>query len=340
MISRKNTNAIIMAITLVFAVSGAILAQDDSGNPRFFSYVDGLRLRDTPKVNGKALGVLPKGLLVPLVELEDKPAVVNGIRNRWIKVKHGSIEGWAFGGYLVWYKPRDGEKMPRAVSIEKTSIPIMEWPSLKSAVVLAEPHKGVLYLDASEAVPLYRVQPHTIIPLETSIARKSGIKSDFSNTKTVFFTHLKYYHPGEYGATGYFLFTHPDHGKLWVADCHTHQVADMLKFKNSMAVLGTSHPLWEGDRSRYRIMIWNITDKKFVCGTLPFPKVAYTYARADLLFSNENGGAYHLQVDARNETNHFDLNGDMTLINPFYNLFIEVTESKVIELNKYQISGK
>jgi len=339
-ITRNSAYSVICAATLVTIICSVTLAQDDSGNPRFFSYVDGLRLRDVPMVNGKVLGVLPRGLLVPLVELEDKPAVVNGIRNRWIKVKHGSIEGWAFGGYLVWHKPRDGEKMPGSVSIEKTSIPVMEWPSLENAVVLAEPRKGVLYLDASEAVPLYRNQPRTIIPLEKSIARKSGIKSDITNTKTVFFTHLRYHHPGEYGATGYFLFTHPDHGKLWVADCHTHQVADTLKLKNSMAVLGTSHPLWEGDRGRYRIMIWNIAGKKFVWGTLPFPKVAYTYARADFLLLNENDGAYHLQVDARNETNNFDLNDDKTFINPFYNLFIVMTESRVLELNKYQIIGK
>lgn len=329
-----------MAITLLSVIRSVTLAQDDSGNPRFFSYVDGLHLRDTPKYNGKVLGVLPRGLLVPLVELEEKPAVVNGIRNRWIKVKHGSIEGWAFGGYMVWHKPRDGEKMPRTVSIEKTSIPVLEWPSLKNAVVLIEPQKGVLYLDAADSAPLYRNQPRGVIPLEKSFDRKTGLKSDFANTKTLFFKEEKYQPPGDYGATGYILFTHPDHGKVWVADCHAHQVADTLKHRYSLVLLGTSYPIWEGDRRDYRLMIWSPVEKKFVYGTLPFPKVAYSYARASFLFSNEKDGAYHLQVDARNETNDFDPSGDTKLINPFYNLFMVVTESKVVELNKYRISGK
>jgi hypothetical protein len=330
----------IAALASVLILGAGTRAQDTGTGTLFFSYVDGLRLRDTPQVNGKVLGVLPRGLLVPLVELEEKPAVVNGIRNRWIKVKHGSIEGWAFGGYLVWYRPRDGEKIPRVMSIEKTSIPVIEWPSLKNAVVLAEPRKGILYLDASDEVPIYRSQPRAIIPLEKSIARKSGLKVDFSNSKTVFFNHLKYHHPGEYGATGYFLFAHPDHGKVWVADCHTHQVADTLKWKDTIAVLGTTHPLWEGDRTRYRLMIWNLAEKKFVFGTLPFPKVAYSYARARFLFNNEKDGALHIQIEARNETQEIGPSDDMTLANPFYSIHAVVTESKILEITRYGMSVK
>ncbi len=340
MIHWKNTSAVIMAITVVCVISGVTLAQDDFGSPRFFSYVDGLRLREAPAVNGRFLGVLPKGVLVSLVELEEKSVVVKGIRNRWIKVKHGSMEGWAFGGCLVWYRPRDGGKIPGSVSIEKASIPVMEWLSLKNAVVFAEPRKGVLYLDASDEVPMYRSQPRGIIPLEKSIARKSGLKADFSNSKTVFFNHLKYHHPGEYGATGYYLLAHPDHGKVWVADCHTHQIADTLKWKDTIAVLGTTHPLWEGDRTRYRLMIWNLAEKKFLFGTLPFPKVAYSYARARFLVNSEKDGALHIQIEARNETQEIGPSDDMTLANPFYSIHAVLTESKILGISRYGMSVK
>lgn len=40
-----------------------------------------------------------------------------------------------------------------------------------------------------------------------------------------------------------FMFIHPDHGKVWAADCHTNQVADTMKWEDAIMVLGASHPL-------------------------------------------------------------------------------------------------
>ena len=300
------------------------------------SYVDSLRLRETPDVNGRVIGTLPKGVPAWQTETEGKIAVVNGIRNRWIKVMHGDREGYAFGGYLVAYNA-ENDKAP-SVSISRKTIPVGEWMGLKSAHILAEPEKGVCYLDESEAAPLYRNQPRAVISLDKSFKGKSGLKADFTNRKTVFFNYLNYHHPGEYGATGYFLFTHPDHGKVWVADCHAHQVADTLKWKDTIVVLGTSQPLWEGDRSKYRLMLWNVPGKKFVYGTLSFPKVAHSYARARFLFNNEKDGALHLQIEARNETQGEEYSGNLTFTHPFYSIYAVVTESGVGEISRYEMT--
>lgn len=335
----RHIRAAAAAAVIALASAGISEAQYD-GIPRFFSYVDALRLRDRPSIEGKVLGVLPKGLLVPLVELEEKPSVIDGIRNRWIQVRYGSMEGWAFGGYLVWHQLKDGEKIPAAVTVEKKAIPVTRWRELDNAVVLMEPQKFILYLDAAEKAPLYRERPGAAVPLEKSITRTSGFRADFTNGKTLFFPIEKYYHPGEYGMTGYYLFNHPDHGRVWVADCHTHQVADTMKWNDTVVLLGAGHPLWEGDRNRFRLMLWNTSKKKFVFGTMPLLNTSFSYSSAKFLMNREKDGALNLQIEARNETQPFDPTGDFSLENPFYNIYAVVTESGVAEMSRYEIIRK
>ena len=225
----RPRRAITAVLVLAFIAGAGMRAL--GGRIYWISYVDGLRLRETEDVNGRVIGTLPKGVPVWQSESDGKIAVVNGIRNRWIKVMHGDREGYAFRGYLVAYYS-ENDKAP-SVSISRKTIPVGEWMGLKSAQILAEPAKGMCYLDAAETAPLYRNQPRAVISLNKSFEGKSGLKADFTNSKTVFFNYQNYHHPGEYGATGYLLFNHPDHGKVWVADCHTHQVADTLRWKDT-----------------------------------------------------------------------------------------------------------
>lgn len=88
---RVRNKGLLFHVCLNLAIIMAIMPLGLNAEEMFFSYVDNLRLRDKPATGGNVLGVLPKGLLVPLVEIDKKASVIDGIRHKWIKRKHESI---------------------------------------------------------------------------------------------------------------------------------------------------------------------------------------------------------------------------------------------------------
>jgi len=71
----------------------------------YVSASEGLRVRDTPNLDGEKIALLDY-LTEVTVEREDKDIIsISGVDGKWTFVKSGNIEGWVFGGYLSSYKP-------------------------------------------------------------------------------------------------------------------------------------------------------------------------------------------------------------------------------------------
>jgi len=178
----RPRRAITAVLVLAFVAGAGMRAL--GGAVYWISYVDGLRLRETPDVNGRVIGTLPKGVPVWQSESDGEIAVVNGIRNRWIKVMYGDREGYVFRGYLAAYYS-ENDKAP-SVSISRKTIPVGEWTGLRSAHILAEPAKGMCYLEEAEAAPLYLNQRRAVIYLDNSCHGNSGLNAHFTSNKMVF----------------------------------------------------------------------------------------------------------------------------------------------------------
>jgi len=61
---------------------------------------DRVRVRQTPNLNGKYVGVLKVNDAVKISGSTQEKTTVNGESFRWFKIKLGEIEGWVFGKYL------------------------------------------------------------------------------------------------------------------------------------------------------------------------------------------------------------------------------------------------
>lgn len=61
----------------------------------------GLRMRSTPSLQGKKLGVIPFGERVVLLEERGELLTIAGAKGRWSRVRWNENEGWVFGGFLA-----------------------------------------------------------------------------------------------------------------------------------------------------------------------------------------------------------------------------------------------
>ena len=67
---------------------------------------EGLRLRESPSLDSKVLGVYPDNYIVYVSEIGEELVEIDGITNYWVKVKHNNDPfAWVFGGYLKEIEP-------------------------------------------------------------------------------------------------------------------------------------------------------------------------------------------------------------------------------------------
>lgn len=74
---------------------------------RYVFSPSGLSLRDAPGTDGTVIDVLPYGAPVAVITEFDSAAsvVVDSITGRWLQVRSGLRDGWAFSGYLTRFPP-------------------------------------------------------------------------------------------------------------------------------------------------------------------------------------------------------------------------------------------
>ncbi len=114
-----------------------------------FLYVnskDGLRVRSSDDLNSKKLCVIPNGKLV-LVDRIGKKETIDGIDSFWVHIsipeelceQAGQIDGWVFGGYLVfnWFDI-DGDGCSEKISIREDTFNCVE-------ILLSKTNRKMLY---------------------------------------------------------------------------------------------------------------------------------------------------------------------------------------------------
>ncbi len=61
----------------------------------------GLRMRETPDINGRLIATIPDGSTVTVLERKEAVVEVSGKKGRWTRVSCKDQTGWVFGGFLV-----------------------------------------------------------------------------------------------------------------------------------------------------------------------------------------------------------------------------------------------
>jgi hypothetical protein len=74
---------------------------------RYVFSPSGLSLRQTPALEGGVIDVLPYGAPVTLITAADSAVdvVVDSISGKWLRIRSGLLEGYAFSGYLTRFPP-------------------------------------------------------------------------------------------------------------------------------------------------------------------------------------------------------------------------------------------
>ncbi|HOY65426.1 MAG TPA: SH3 domain-containing protein [Candidatus Ozemobacteraceae bacterium] len=60
----------------------------------------GLIIRDAPGRDGNKLATLPVGETVEILSLNGPEETIETVKNHWFHVKRGTVDGWAFGGFI------------------------------------------------------------------------------------------------------------------------------------------------------------------------------------------------------------------------------------------------
>ncbi len=84
---------------MLLLACGSETSQPGEAEFRFVSASSGLRMRSEPNTESTRLGLLPQGTRVEILE-ESAPVTIDNIEAPWVRVRHGAVEGWVFGGYL------------------------------------------------------------------------------------------------------------------------------------------------------------------------------------------------------------------------------------------------
>lgn len=75
--------------------------EQSNANKQYVSAVGGLKMRDMPNKDGKAIALIPQGSEVVVLEETGQEEEVSGRRGKWAKIRYGSQEGFVFGGFLA-----------------------------------------------------------------------------------------------------------------------------------------------------------------------------------------------------------------------------------------------
>ena len=72
----------------------------EANNTMFVNAPAGLRVRNSPSINGSIIGVLGDLTEVFALRKEDNKVTIDGIDGKWTYIISNTIEGWVFGGFL------------------------------------------------------------------------------------------------------------------------------------------------------------------------------------------------------------------------------------------------
>ena len=105
MIDLKMKSGILFFVIMLLLLFSQCEKSGEKGSERWVIAKSGLRLRNTPDLNGKRLSLIPYGSQVRLLD-EKGPALVIGDRTgKWSRIVWKKTEGWVFGGFLSRSRP-------------------------------------------------------------------------------------------------------------------------------------------------------------------------------------------------------------------------------------------
>jgi len=85
---------------LLFSVIG-INAQENTSNIMYVFAPNGLRVRNSPNINGEIIGRLQFGEMVEILRENSVTVTIDTLIGKWVYITTNSVEGWVFNGYLI-----------------------------------------------------------------------------------------------------------------------------------------------------------------------------------------------------------------------------------------------
>lgn len=132
---------------IVFAVCLAAISHAQ------FLYVNapsGVRLRETPDLQGKVLGTVPYSAQIEVVKkgvIASKSYTIEGKKGKFIKVKYNKKEGYVFDALLLDYSPKPLEVKIYAIAV--SGLRLRDKPDANSAVLATIPFGDSLNSDGT-----------------------------------------------------------------------------------------------------------------------------------------------------------------------------------------------
>jgi hypothetical protein len=77
----------------------------ESNRKMYVNSIEGLRVRNTPDINGERIALLNDLVEVLIIKEDENEITIDGVNGKWCFVNYGNIEGWVFGGFLSFSKP-------------------------------------------------------------------------------------------------------------------------------------------------------------------------------------------------------------------------------------------
>jgi hypothetical protein len=92
---------IIGSIFFLIIIASVVYAQSTLSTIRYVDSPDGLRVRNSPSINGERISLLQNKSRVEILRINDEKTNIDGISGNWVLIKTNEIQGWVFSGYLV-----------------------------------------------------------------------------------------------------------------------------------------------------------------------------------------------------------------------------------------------
>lgn len=88
---------------ICFLISITFIQCPQPGRSKFawIAARSGLRLRKTPDLNGKKIGLVPFNSRVEILEEAGESRTIDGKKGQWTRIRWRQLKGWVFGGYLA-----------------------------------------------------------------------------------------------------------------------------------------------------------------------------------------------------------------------------------------------
>jgi hypothetical protein len=100
----------------------------DTPKVRYVNSVEGLRVRNTPNINGERTGLLPHLAQVNVIAEDTDDVTIDNIKGKWVSIQfitpfnlaYGTnpLEGWVFNGYLTAWTEDDYQNQLNGIDFE------------------------------------------------------------------------------------------------------------------------------------------------------------------------------------------------------------------------------